>query len=84
MVQAEDVYDAYDRVLRELHDLKEKGMKWEIDQKMIEAAAKALWMQTSGRKIAKWETMDDEYRDIWRKDAKAALEAALSASVEVS
>lgn len=57
-------------------------MRWVIDSKMIEAGAKALWLQTSGRKITQWETMDDRYKDMWRSDAQAALEAALDASME--
>ncbi len=42
----------------------------------IEVAAQALWVDASKDRFGKWPTVTGEFKDAWRKSAKAALEAA--------
>ena len=51
-------------------------MTSELQQARIEAAAKAMWERTPRKDDPTWADLDYGIKEIWRKDARAALAAA--------
>lgn len=49
-----------------------------ITNQMIDAAAKALWLSASKERFGPWIEVPELSKNLWRKDAKAALEAAMN------
>lgn len=47
-----------------------------ITDDMIDAAAEALWLGASKERFGPWAEVQESIKNLWRKDAKAALEAA--------
>lgn len=45
----------------------------------IEAAAEALWLDASKERFGTWTNLDEKVKVLWRKSAKAALQAAMDA-----
>lgn len=47
-----------------------------LHEKRVEAAAKAMWERTPRKDDPTWADLDYGIKEIWRKDARAALAAA--------
>jgi hypothetical protein len=45
-------------------------------EREIEAAADALFVEASKERFGKWPTVSPDVQELWRKSARAALEAA--------
>lgn len=48
----------------------------DVQQARIEAAARAMWERTPREGDPTWADLDYGIKEIWRKDARAALQAA--------
>ena len=46
---------------------------------MIDAAAEALWLGASKERFGPWSAVDRKVQDLWRKDARSAINAAIKA-----
>ena len=53
-----------------------------VDEDMVERAARAMCDIEAQADQAMWDKLDEDERDVWRIDARAALDAALGTGEE--
>ena len=76
-VDAEFITHAYTDVPALLAEVERLRVLTTVDEDMVERAARAMCDIEAQADQAMWDKLDEDERDMWRIDARAALDAAL-------